>query len=98
MGKFTKFDEWEKSKNPVQEEETQTSEANAELLAQIADLVAKRKTHIKNKDDFEVQILDIDIKFLKAELEINELKEKRKQLTGAKEISLNRRREGKNKD
>ena len=35
---------------------------------------------------------------LKSELEINELKEKRKQLTGAKEISLNRRREGKNKD
>jgi len=97
MGNFIKFTEWENRKNPIQEEaeDKTTSEGNAELLAQIADLVAKRKAHIKNKDDFEAQILEIDIKILKAELEINELREKRKHLTGAKEIASKTRKEGK---
>ena len=100
MGNFTKFSDWEKSKySSVQEDavkqEKNSSEESAELLAQIADLVAQRKAHIKNKEDFEAQILEIDIKILKLEVEKNELKEKRKQLTGAKEIADNRRKEGK---
>lgn len=101
MGNFIKFTDWEKSKYPMQEEQqehTGSSEVNAEILAQIADLVAQRKSHIKNKEDFEAQILEIDIKILKAQLEINELKEKRKQIAGAKDIASNRRREGKNKE
>lgn len=99
MGQFTKFSDWEKQKYSGLQEETEqepnTSEESAELLAQIADLVAQRKAHIKNKEDFEAQILEIDIKILKLEVEKNELKEKRKQLTGAKEIADKRRTEGK---
>ena len=101
MGKFTKFSDWEKSKySTVKEEEQEkaTTPENAELLAQIGDLVAKRKAHIKSKDDFEAQILDIDIKLLKLDVEKNDLIEKRKHLTGAKEIAATRRVEGKRND
>jgi hypothetical protein len=97
--KMTKFSDWEKMKYSANEEaeaQEDTSGANAELLAQIADLTNKRKTHIKNKEDFEAQILEIDIKLLKLEVDKNNLKEKRKQLAGASEIAKNKRTEGKN--
>jgi hypothetical protein len=98
MSKFVKFKDWESSKNSstaVQEDAENVTTGNAELLAQIADLTAKRKTHVKNSEDFEAQILEIEIKILKLEVEQNELEEKKKQLTGAKEISSKRRVEGK---
>jgi hypothetical protein len=97
MEKFTKFKDWESAKqNAVTEEqEVPTSQSNAELLAQIADLTAKRKAHVKNSEDFEAQILEIEIKILKLEVDQNELKEKRKQLVGAKDIASKRRTEGK---
>jgi hypothetical protein len=97
MGKFTKFAEWETSKySKIGENETAGKpEAAPELMAKVADLVAKRKSHIKNKEDFEVQILDIDIKLLKLELEKLDLQAKRQQLTGAKDIATRKRTEGK---
>ena len=100
MGKFTKFSDWEKTKySAIKEEEKEaTTPENAELLAQIGDLVAKRKAHIKSKDDFEAQILDIDIKLLKLDVEKNDLIEKRKHLTGAKQIAATKRVEGKRND
>ena len=49
----------------------------------------------KNSEDFEAQILEIEIKILKLEVEQNELQEKKKQLVGAKDISSKRRIEGK---
>lgn len=102
MGNFVKFNEWEKTKYTSVEEDKNspdtTSEEVAELLAQISELTAERKTHIKNKNDFEAQIIDIDIKILKCQVEQCELKEKRKQLAGAKDISDKRKREGKNHD
>ena len=101
MGKFTKFSDWEKTKYSAVKEEDQDAAStpeNAELLAQIGDLVARRKAHIKSKDDFEAQILDIDIKLLKLDVEKNDLIEKRKHLTGAKEIAATRRVEGKRND
>lgn len=99
MKQITKFKDWENTKYSVKEEqEKPATENNAELLATLADLVAKRKVHIKNKEDFEAQILDIDIKLTKIEIEKNELQEKRKQLTGAKEIASIRRKEGKRND
>jgi len=97
MEKFTKFSEWEQAKyKAVQEEEKPTeSEANATLLAEIADLTAKRKHYVKYKEDFKAQILDIDIKLLKLEVEKNNLKEKRRQLEGAEKIADEKRKEGK---
>ncbi len=99
MGKFTKFNEWEKAKYASLEEEQEQapseSEANATLLAEIADLVAKRKNYVKYKEDFKAQILDIDIKLLKLEVEKNNLKEKRRQLEGAEKIADEKRKEGK---
>ena len=76
MEKFVKFKDWESSKqNAVTEEQEgePTSQSNAELLAQIADLTAKRKAHVKNSEDFEAQILEIEIKILKLEVDQNEL-------------------------
>lgn len=99
MKTITKFKDWENTKYSVKEEaEEAPSQKNAELLATLADLVAQRKIHIKNKEDFEAQILEIDIKLVKIEIEKNELQEKRKQLTGAKEIASVRRKEGKRND
>jgi hypothetical protein len=100
MGQFTKFSDWEKTKYSANEENDQkaTTQENAELLAQIGDLVARRKDHIKRKDDFEAQILDIDIKLLRLDVEKNDLIEKRKHLSGAKEIAATRRVEGKRND
>jgi hypothetical protein len=97
MEKFVKFKNWEESRSSQLKEEVEkpTSQSNAELLAQIADLTAKRKGHVKNSEDFEAQILEIEIKILKLEVEQNELEEKKKQLIGAKEISSKRRIEGK---
>ena len=97
MDKFTKFSDWEKTKySSIKEEEKPTeSEANAALLAEIADLTAKRKTYVKYKEDFKAQILDIDIKLLKLEVEKNNLKEKRRQLEGAEKIAEDKRKEGK---
>ncbi len=99
MNKFTKFAEWETTKySSLKEEEAEKpteSEATAELLAQIAELVAKRKTYVKYKEDFKAQILDIDIKLLKLEVEKNNLKERRRQLEGASKITDERGKEGK---
>ena len=95
MGQFTKFSVWEKSKySQSEEQEAAASPGNAELIAKIADLVSERKTHIKNKDDFQAQILEIEIKILKNELTNNELKEKRKHLMEAKALAESRRKEG----
>ena len=98
MGQFTKFSEWEKSKYSANEEEGQDAKSpgNAELIAKISDLVAERKAHIKNKEDFQAQILELDIKILKNELENRELAEKRKHLNDAKSLAENRRKEGRN--
>jgi hypothetical protein len=99
MGKFTKFSDWEKTKYAVAEnDESESPEGGSELMAKIADLVAKRKSHIKNKEDFEAQILEIDIKMLKLDLEKLDLQAKRKQLTGAKDIASKQRTEGKSYD
>jgi hypothetical protein len=99
MGKFTKFSDWEKTKYAVAEkEDSDNTEGGSELMAKIADLVTKRKAHIKNKEDFEAQILEIDIKILKLDLEKMDLKAKRQQLTGAKEIASKQRTEGKSYD
>jgi len=98
MEKFVKFKDWESSKQAAIKEEAggePTSQSNAELLAQIADLTAQRKAHVKNSQDFEAQILEIEIKILKLEVDQNELKEKKKQLVGAKDIAAKRRTEGK---
>lgn len=100
MGKFTKFSDWEHAKyKSVKEEEKPTeSEATAELLAQIADLVSQRKKILKTGDDFKAQMLDIDIKLLKLEVDKNNLKEKRRQLEGASKITDERAKEAKSNE
>jgi hypothetical protein len=95
MGQFTKFSEWEKTKYSQNErQDVEAAPGNAEIMAKIADLVSERKAHIKNKDDFQAQILEIEIKILKNELMNNELKEKRKHLMEAKALAESRRKEG----
>jgi len=100
MGKFTRFSDWEKNKYSVTEDsdDAGSTEDGSKLLAKIADLVAKRKAHIKNKEDFEAQILEIEIKLLKLDLEKLDLTAKKEQLVGAKDIASKQRTEGKSYD
>jgi hypothetical protein len=99
MEKFTKFTDWEANKyKSVTEdaiEKPTESESNATLLAQISELVAKRKKYVKYKEDFKAQILDIDIKLLKLEVDKNNLREQRRQLEGASKINDERSKEAK---
>jgi hypothetical protein len=92
-----KFSEFEKQRNASLQEDagnTATGETS-ELLAQIADLSSQRKLHIKNKESFKAQILEIEIKLRKLEVERIELMQRKLELEGAEEISKNRRKEGK---
>jgi hypothetical protein len=97
--KMTKFSDWESRKFRANEEEKEAARAkvdsNAKLLAEIADLEGKRKGHLKNKQDFEARILEVDIKLLKLEVEKNNLNDTREQLVAAHEISKSSRKEGK---
>jgi len=99
MEKFRKFSDWETNRFSANEEEQAAAsskvESNAKLLAQIADLEAKRKHHVKYKQDFEARILEVDIKLLKIEVEKNNLNDTREQLVAAHEISKTSRKEGK---
>jgi len=92
-----KFSEFEKQRNASLQEDTEntSTEKTSELLAQIADLASQRKLHIKNKESFKAEILEIDIKLLKLEVESIELTQRKIELEGAEEISKNLRKEGK---
>ena len=88
-----------KQKQPLVEEEEKTlTDESAEIMAQLADLTSKRKTHIKNSDDFEAQVLEMDIKLLKLELEKIDIRGKRDQIVHAKKLAEARRKEGKGND
>ena len=77
---FTKFSEWESQKysKKIEEDASKVSKdsktpENAALIAQLADVVKSRKEAIRNKDDFEAQILEIESKLIKLDIDKNDL-------------------------
>lgn len=100
MKKFSKFNDWESQKYEAQSEVESVVpksklEANASLLAQIAEVDLKRKAAVKNRKDFEARILEIDGKLLRMEVDKNNLLDSRDQLTAASKIAKETRKEGK---
>jgi hypothetical protein len=102
MGQFTKFSEWESQKYNRKVEEDSTTikkdsekPENAALIAQLADVVKARKEAIRNKDDFEAQILEIESKLIKLDIERNDLVKKKADLVAARDISATERKEAK---
>jgi hypothetical protein len=69
--------------------------ANAGLIAQLADVEKARKEAVRNKESFQSQILEIEAKLIKIEIERNDLTKKKQDLEHAKTIALTTSKEGK---
>ena len=101
MEKFVKFADWESGKyKQVEEDSTTPTDSkenveNAALIAQLADVVRARKQAIRDKDDFQAQILEIESKLIKLDIERNDLVKKKADLEAARTISTTERKEGK---
>jgi hypothetical protein len=100
MKKMIKFNEWEQVKlgsfKEVTETDTSTDDTViADLIARLDELTMARKRLIKNANNIEAQILEVDIKLIKLEMEKHDLENKKKQLQKAQEISQERNIEGK---
>ena len=102
MEKFTKFTDWEsqKYKRNIKEDSVNIKKEsdrpeNAALIAQLADVVKARKVAIREKDDFEAQILDIESKLIKLDIERNDLVKKKSDLVAARDIAATERKEAK---
>lgn len=97
-----RFSDWEAKKYDaaVKEDavETKTAaepSANAALIAQLADVEKARKEAVRNKESFQSQILDIESKLIKLDIERNDLTKKKQDLEHAKTIALTTSKEGK---
>ena len=100
-----RFSDWEAKKYDaaVKEdaEENKTTDvsaepsANAALIAQLADVEKARKEAVRNKESFQSQILEIEGKLIKLEIERNDLTKKKQDLEHAKTIALTTSKEGK---
>ena len=100
MRKMIKFNEWEQEKTvSVKEESDLTNQSNdmviADLIARLDELTMKRKRLIKNANNIEAQILEVDIKLIKLEMDKHNLETKRQQLQKAQELTQERNVEGK---
>jgi len=97
-----RFSDWEAKKYDaaVKEdaEEIKTAaepSANAALIAQLADVEKARKEAVRNKESFQSQILEIEARLIKIEIERNDLIKKKQDLEHAKTIALTTSKEGK---
>ena len=100
MKKMIKFNEWEQVKLGSFKEVTETDSGTddtviADLIARLDELTMARKRLIKNANNIEAQILEVDIKLIKLEMEKHDLENKKKQLQKAQDISKERNVEGK---
>jgi hypothetical protein len=100
MRQMIKFNEWEQEKTvSVKEESELTNQSNdmviADLIARLDELTMKRKRLIKNANNIEAQILEVDIKLIKLEMDKHNLETKRQQLQKAQELTQERNVEGK---
>jgi hypothetical protein len=100
MRKMIKFNEWEQEKTgSIKEDAELVAQPNddviADLIARLDDLTTKRKRLIKNSNNIEAQILEVDIKLIKLEMDKHNLEVKRQQLQKAQELTQERNIEGK---
>lgn len=102
MSKFVKFADWESSKYAVAEDkEKQDAEkepSSAQLISELEELTAKRKKAIREKDSYESQILELDIKLKKLEIDRADLLKKQKDLSEARELAKKKNIEGRSHD
>lgn len=99
--KFIKFADWESKKyNTVTEDsdaDNTKKEApeNPELHTRLAQVTKVRREAIHAKDDIKVQILDIEAKIIKLDIEKNDLIKKKAELESAHAIHKKTSKEGK---
>jgi hypothetical protein len=100
MKKFIGFSDWEKSKyvknEEVEKKESETS--SAQLIAELEELSVRRKKAVRDKDAYEAQILELDIRLKKLEIERSEIIRKQKDLSEARDIAKKNNTEGKSHD
>ena len=97
-----RFSDWEAKKydaavkeDAVEIKTAAEPSANAGLIAQLADVEKARKEAVRNKESFQSQILEIEAKLIKIEIERNDLTKKKQDLEHAKTIALTTSKEGK---
>ncbi len=97
-----RFSDWEAKKydaavkeDAIEIKSAAEPSANAGLIAQLADVEKARKEAVRNKESFQSQILDIECKLIKLEIERNDLTKKKQDLEHAKAIALTTSKEGK---
>jgi len=102
--KFVKFSDWESNKyKSVDEDGAQASSKaaaaegsnSAELHANLASLANTRREAVRVKDDIRVQIIDLEIRLMKLEIERNDILKKKAELESAHTINKKVSTEGK---
>ncbi len=97
--RFINFSQWESSRSI--EENTDKNLGvekkfnNSELIAKLSEVASQRKQAIRDNKDFDAQILEIESKLIKLDIERNDLLKKMEDLKSAKVISEKERKEGK---
>ena len=99
---ITKFADWEKAKYSVVEDKEKKAEekdpSSAQLIAELEDLTERRKKAVREKDSYESQILELDIKLKKLEIERADILKKQKDLSEARDIAKKKNIEGRSHD
>jgi hypothetical protein len=100
---ITKFADWEKAKYSVKEDKEKETEeskepSSAKLIAELEELTEKRKKALREKDSYEAQILELEIKLKKLDIEKSDLVKKQKDLSEAREIAKKTKIEGRSHD
>jgi hypothetical protein len=100
MSNFVKFTDWEKTKYEITEnkEKAETKlekePSTAQLIAELEDLIELRKKAVREKKSYDAQILELDIKLKKLDIEKAELVKKKQDLSEAKDIAKKKNIEG----
>jgi len=100
---FVKFADWESNKYKPVEEDAPTStdatpvetKSSAELHAQLANLSNIRRDSVRVKDDIKTQIIDLEIRLIKLDIEKNDILRKKAELESAHSINKKNSTEGK---
>jgi hypothetical protein len=100
---ITKFADLEKAKYSVKEDKEKETEeskepSSAKLIAELEELTEKRKKALREKDSYEAQILELEIKLKKLDIEKSDLVKKQKDLSEAREIAKKTKIEGRSHD
>lgn len=99
--KFVRFSDWESKRFQKVEEDGVEAPAkteapgNAALHARLAEIIKVRRESVRSKDDIKTQILDIETKLIRLDIEKNDLLKRKVDLQSAYEIASKTQLEGK---